>query len=78
MKWAPLVVVLALTVLASGCWRPYYNQQYAPPAYSQAPVYGQQPMVQGPPIYQQQAPLMQQPCQPCQPCVCPPVCQPCY
>jgi hypothetical protein len=79
MKWSPLVTVLAATALASGCWRPYYNHQLAPPAYSQAPVYQQAPVVQAPPpVYAQPAPVMQQPCPPCQPVVCPPVCQPCY
>jgi len=69
MKWLAVSLALAAVAGTSGCWRPYYGHNYAPPAYQQAPQ-----------VYQQPAPVMQaapvmQPQQVCPPQPC---CQPCY
>lgn len=73
MKRTGLLLMLAATACGCNCWRPYYGQTYAPPAYQQAPLY-QQPQVYQQPVMQQ-APVMQPNC-------CPPVsyqqCVPCY
>lgn len=84
MKWATISLGLLVAATASGCWRPYYGQTYATPAYpqapayqqapafaQQAPVYSQAPVMQPTPVYSQ-APVMQQGCAPvvCQPQQC--------
>jgi hypothetical protein len=65
MKRAAIVLGILVTAAGCGCWRPYYGQTYAPPAYQQAPVYQQPAMIQ-------QAPVVQQGCAPvvCQPNPC--------
>jgi hypothetical protein len=69
MKWAAVFMGLLTMVAGSGCWRPYYGQMYAQPAYPSAPVY-QQPVAAAPMV--QQAAPVQYVQQPCQPVVCPP------
>ena len=73
MKWAALSLAMLATAASSGCWRPYYGQQYAAPVYPQAPV------MQPAPAYQQAAPVYQQApvMQGCAP-ACQPACTPCY
>jgi hypothetical protein len=70
MKRAAIGFALCVTAAVSGCWRPYYGQTYAQPAYPQTPVY-----TQPAPVYSQPAPVFQpppqvvgQPC--CQPNPC--------
>ena len=84
MKWLAASLGILVVITGSGCWRPYYGRNYAPPAVAQ-PAFGQptyqQPVVQGQPQIiaspqvMQAAPMMQQQCQPCQPNPC---CVPCY
>ncbi len=52
MKWATISLALFVTATGSGCWRPYYGQTYAQPAYPQAPAYQQLPAFQPTPVYQ--------------------------
>ena len=83
MKWLTVSFGLIVITCGSGCWRPYYGRNYAPPATAPAfapPTY-QQPVVQqaAPVVAQPQAyqaaPMVQQQCVPCQP---QPACVPCY
>jgi len=75
MKWAVVLLGMLAAAGASGCWRPYYGQAYAQPAYPTTPVYqspvASQPVVQSAPVVQA-APAVQYVQQPCQPVVCPP------
>ena len=80
MKWSAISLALCVTVASSGCWRPYYGQTYATPAYPQPPIVNSTPavqtvpIVQQAPVYQQQPVVYQQPMyqQNCQPVVCQP------
>jgi hypothetical protein len=72
MKRPAIFFALCVTAAACGCWRPYYGQTYAQPAYPAAPVYSQPA-----PVYSQPAPVYQAPqviqqpyCQP-NPCCTP-------
>jgi len=67
MKWLAVSLALAAVAGTSGCWRPYYGHNYAPPAYQQAPAYQQPaPVMQAAPVMQPQQVCPPQPC--CQPC----------
>jgi len=35
MKWLVISLAMSAVAGASGCWRPYYGHNYAPPAYAQ-------------------------------------------
>ena len=90
MKWLTISLSIVTLTSASGCWRPYYGRNYAPPALAQPaiapPTYAQptyqQPVVQTQPVVQAQPYVQPQviqasgvQCQPCQPNPC---CVPCY
>jgi hypothetical protein len=72
MRRAAICFVLLATLASVGCWRPYYKNRYAQPAYPQAPAYTPAPQaysqpqpIQSQPAFQPapivtQAPVMQQ------------------
>ena len=87
MKWLAFMLALGTLAGATGCWRPYYGRNYAPPAVAQ-PAFGQptyqqpiaqaQPVQTQPAVYAQPQVIQAAPAVQCQPCQPNPCCVPCY